>query len=161
MESGVLSMTLLMAAAIVVPFTAIKLGIKKNEKKGYKKLKEIALKNKDEISDYDIQGNFAIGWDSKSKHLYYYKNTDIAEFFEDIDLKNMNDCTITKQSKRSKSSKNTSEVLDKMALSFKPNTHSAAKQIELYDADESYHLTGELEIAEKWQQIICKAIKDK
>ncbi len=161
MESGVLSMTLLMAAAIVVPFTAIKLGIKKNEKKGFKKLKEIALKNKDEISDYDIQGNFAIGWNSKSKHLFYYRNTNGAEFFEDIDLKNMKDCTITKQSKRSKSSKNTFEVLDKMALSFTPSTHSAAKQIELYDADESYQLTGELEIAEKWQQIICKAIEDK
>jgi hypothetical protein len=36
-ESGVLNMTLLVATTIVVPFTAIKLGIKKNEKKAMKK----------------------------------------------------------------------------------------------------------------------------
>lgn len=155
METGVLSMTLVMLAVIIVPFTIIKLGIKKKEKQGYIKLKEIATKNHHQISDYDIHGNFAIGWDANTKYLYYYKKSTLTELFDDFDLNTIKDCKIVKQTRNVKNGKGSYEVLDKMMISFTPST---IKQIDLYDGEESFQLTGELEIAEKWNKIIRNAI---
>jgi hypothetical protein len=161
MELGVLSITMLMIVILVIPVTVIKLSTNRKEKQGLLKLKTLAAKNADHISDYDILGNFVIGWDVTTKHLYFYKKTALTDFFEFVDLKTIKAFDLNKQTKRIKNAKESYEILDKMTLSFLSFVNNTYTQIELYDADESYQLTGELELAEKWKNLISQYLRDK
>ncbi len=154
METGIAIVTAIIIAIVIIPIALMQIGTKKRNKQLLNKLEAMASQNKGKITDYDTHKTFAIGFDHLANHVYFYKNTPDAEITQDIDLKKIRNCEIVRQTTRARNGKQTNEVLEKLLLAFKPYNGGATQHIELYDAEESFQLSGELDIATKWSGLI-------
>lgn len=85
--------------------------------------------------------------------MYFYQKTTDSEISQDIDLNKIRNCEIVRQTTRARNGKQTYEVLEKLLLAFKPYNGGVTQHIELYDAEESFQLSGELDIATKWASL--------
>lgn len=154
METGIAIITAIIIAVVIVPIALMQIGTNKKSKQLLHTLEAMASQHKGRITDHDTHKNFAIGFDQMANHIYFYKKTPEREMVQDIDLNKIRTCEIVRQTTKARKEKQTYEVLEKLQLAFVPMDGKTVEHIELYDAQESFQLSGELDIATKWMALV-------
>jgi hypothetical protein len=152
METGMIVTTTILIVICTLPFILIIGSTKKKEKQLKNALKAGIAQNNGTLTECSINNNFALGLDSKSKQIYYYKKTPELEFLQKIDLTTVKTCEITKDTKLIRNGKSNYEEIHKVALLFTSTKGKVAEQFELFNYDDSSQLSGELALAEAWKK---------
>lgn len=160
MDSGSIIIGIVVLAIIFFPFMIM--GMKKSKKqKGIKNtLQQIATENGCKITQSELFGNFGIGVDEAAGMMFFHHQLLSEANSKAVKLHEVKTCSIH----RSSSSKNTGKEVvhadEKLGLLF---TFREPKRstvfFEMYNADQSLRLAGELQVAQRWLETINKLLK--
>lgn len=146
-------------AAFIVPIVWVHQSQDKKKKKELENFKTLAFENTLEIYDYDNWNHkYFIGLDEIKQQVIYQNKNKNSEEATIIDLHDFKDCKIERQT--SKLNGSSDSIIENVNLVFinedksKPNA-----SIEIYSTEYSMNIKDEIEIANKWQQIIKKNMK--
>lgn len=153
MDLGSTIVGLIIIALGVLPFIILSRGEKKKEKQLLQSISKIAATQNCTISQHDFCSNFVIGLDEAKKHVFLYKesNQEKEEIF--VDLAQVKACKLIKEDRRINNKNESYSIIDKLYLSFKTFENKEIR-MEFYSSDVNLQLSGELQMIEKWQQII-------
>ncbi len=142
------------------PFIFFYFYNKSREKKLYKLLLSLAKSQKSVISRYEACNDVIIGLDESSRTLFFCKDSKVKKFQKHIGLKDVNACKIVKTSNHGGSNGSGYVAIDFLGLSIEyTNKSKPVDVLEFYDASENNQLSGELQMIEKWENIIRSIIK--
>jgi len=143
---------LVLVGICVSPFMIMGLKKVKNKKQQFQNLSRLANENNLTIGQYDVFGNLSIGIDSKNNQLLFFRNDKNHNKIEQcVDISNIKNCSINKTG--------TKDVIKQIELCL----HTIIKnqqEINLlfFDNQTEFQLNGQLQLAEKWKNIIQKQL---
>lgn len=133
-----------------------------NKRKAAKKLKDLINQAKSSginISKHDILNEQLIGIDTIVKKLILFNITDDACSFKIFDLKDFQSCILNVERRGGKSNNSQNSIIEKIYLVLKPFNHNSSdSKIGFYDNSVNMSIYNELELAEKWEKLICETI---
>lgn len=148
-------------ALIIVSLIVItRLKNKSRDQKKLNPLLEYAAENNSVITEYDAWGKTLIGLDNnKIKRLFFIRNIPDREIRETIILSEISECRMYKTNRKVKYKSGFTEVTDRIDVILYFYNHRQEVCLEFYNTDyDNLTLTGELQIAQKWTEIINKII---
>ncbi|MDG5491237.1 hypothetical protein [Psychroserpens sp. SPM9] len=158
MNLGITITSAVLLLLVVAPVALIQQQQKKKEKNLLKALKTLTNQHHATLSEYDVFRNFAIGMDSETKRLFFYKKDNSNIIAQHFDLNEFTSCGILKSKKASPQNK--SEQIAKLQLILNPKHHSKAHEaIEIYNQESDFQLDGELDVLHKWERLIQNSLK--
>lgn len=144
----------------IIPLVWMRQSRVKKEKKILKSLNDIASQNNCIITMHEINGNQAIGIDKNRNHVFYFKpgkDSPIAKF---VDLAKVVNCQTVKTIRNVKNEGEALAIIERIDLHFTTSDRSLDEvSFEFYVEETDLQLSGELQFAEKWTQIINEHIK--
>lgn len=144
---GVLSI-LICALPFIVQFRTRR----KREKSLFLSLQKISNQNGGKITEYEFCGDFVIGFDEKSKFIFFYKLKNGQEVSEFVDLSVIQSCYDIK---------NKRQIMEQIFLCFTfKNKSQDDTRLELYDAEANLQLSGEFQFVDKWVNKINEVLKN-
>ncbi len=147
-------------AVCILPLFIIIRSRKKVENQMSKSLEKIANASNCQLSFKDLSGNFAIGIDDNKKFVFFFKNSKVAVIEESIELAKYKSCKVIKSSKTIKSGNGTYNEIEKLELNFIPKIKDNEEiNLEFFNAEGSFQLNGELQVIEKWSNLINKRLQ--
>jgi hypothetical protein len=139
----------------VLPFALDYRSRKKNENHLYKSLVEFAVNHSCMIHKYEVCRNFIIGIDDDNNSIFFFKKLEFDSSYRYIQLATIAQCQTIKKMASYVEKERLQNAIEKVELSFKPKDKSKNEiLIELFDQKTNIQLSGELEFAEKWVQLI-------
>ena len=147
--------------ATASPFIYYSYKIKKLTTANLASFEEFSTSNNVSPTQHERWRNhYHLGLDSQSKKLVYYRFGSYPEQSV-VNLKEVNKVSIQEKNRHIQVGKEKRIVLEFLALQFhfKDSSHSP-KTIEIYDGELFTDVAGERGIAEKWQRILEKNMKD-
>lgn len=152
---------LVMLGIFVIPVIILSSYNKKKSKNLSAALKEFAAESNCEISEYDINPQFAIGISKPEKQVFFIRkqegNQDL--FRSSISLKQLKNCSLQTQSRTVKLQKSTEKVLDKLEINFQSQSKESNNlSWLLYDAEITILPDNEYQVGKKWVSIINQAV---
>lgn len=163
MDLGILITTLIFLAIVTVPFILTGYNNKRKKTRLFRRLTEMAENEDCTITQHEFCGDFVIGLDGMASHLFFCKTIENLNIEKSLDLRHFKSCkvfnsnrTISGQSKNEKQT-----VIDKLELVFYPVKNEMPETaLEIYnDEYDSLVLTGELQLAEKWEKMLNERFK--
>lgn len=162
MEIGNIILGVVLTSVCIMPFVLLKQSRKRKEKKLLKILHDMAAEQQCHIDQHEVLGEMALGMDSVRRFVFFFKANNSTMQTNFINLAEIRTCRTGNASKAVSSKDNHFSVIDKVQLIFTPVVKSKPEIAwTLYDAEESTQLFGELEMTEKWETLINKALKIK
>jgi hypothetical protein len=147
-------------ALFALPFILISRASKKNKKQLIDKLSKLAEKNSSVIKESDHCNNFAIGLDTAEKTLFYIKCGNEEERSQVIKLGDYKTARIVNLSKTLGDNGAKTTVTSKLALAFVPvNKEKPDVQLEFYNSEDKNQITSELELLNKWNELMILKLK--
>ncbi|MFC5623811.1 hypothetical protein [Algoriphagus winogradskyi] len=156
-----LAVTSFAMVATASPFVYYSYKIKKLNSANLASFEEFASANNSFPTQHERWRNhYHLGLDIQHKKLIYHRFGSYPEQSM-VDLKEVNKVSIQEKSRMVKVGKEKRHILEYLALQFhfKDSNHSP-KTIEMYDGELFTDVAGERGIAEKWQKILEKQLKD-
>ena len=160
-----LKSVIILAIILFLTFLLIKIFSIKSRNKEQKilaKLIGFAQENESTITKYNHWSNTLIGIDESSlKKVFFIRKNSHNEFRKVIDLSEVQKCRVVNVTRTVGEGKNKQSVIDKIELRFTFNNKNTPEiALEFYNSDfDSLTLSGELQLAENWLQIINKNLK--
>lgn len=150
MDSSTIIIAIVFIAICILPFVLIGKNRSKNKKQMLRSIAELAKSNESNI-EYNIFNDTIIGFDSASNSiLFLKKRNDISHC---IKLSEVKQCVVHTTNQRN-------SLVDKVGLLFSfIQKEKSEIFIELYNSAYTMQLSGELQLAEKWEGIINKKLK--
>lgn len=162
MEIGNIIIGVVLTSVCIIPFVLIKQNRKRKEKKLLKIIHDMAAEQQCHIDHHEVLGEMAIGMDSVKRFVFFFKANDNTLQTHFINLAEIRTCRAGNASKAVSSKDSHFSVIDKVQLIFTPVVKSKPEVAwNLYDAEESTQLFGELEMVEKWVALINNTLKMK
>ncbi|PKB45052.1 hypothetical protein AX016_3288 [Cellulophaga sp. RHA19] len=160
MDLGTDIIAIIIVIVCILPFILIAKGRKKKEKKMLAALQEVANRDNCTINDYEISANFIIGIDHKQNRVFYYKNEEGVINEGIVNLEGIKTCKIGTKSKTINTNKDRKEyIIQGLYLKFIPRFNNNPEALfHVYDSDLKMQLTGELQLAKKWETLINKKL---
>lgn len=163
MNLGIIIITLVFLAIVTVPFVLTGYSKKRKNKLLFNKLAEIAKNENCTVSQHEFCSNFVIGLDEMANCLFFCKKVENLEIVKSVNLKNYKSCKVFNSNRTisDKSKKENLYVIDKLELIFYPLKNETSEiSLEIYnDEYDSLVLTGELQLAEKWEKLLNERFK--
>lgn len=151
MEPGSIIIGLLAACLCALPFILMSNSRKKDEKILLDGLKAMASSESQQINEYDFSTDSAIGLSHDKSKVYYYKNAKGQETKIALNLAEYETCSVNKIKRIIKNTHPEQSIIDKLELVFNPKNHSnPPKKIVIFNSEEQFELTGQLQFASKW-----------
>ncbi len=124
-------------------------------------LQQMAAETGHQISKKEIFGNFVIGMDEQAGMLWFFNQKLAVDSRKSVRLHEVKSCSIQRISSSGKNSVNELVHADeKLGLLFTMrDAKSSAVFFELYNADQSLRLAGELQLAQRWLDAINSQLK--
>ena len=142
----------------VGPFLGIYLVKVRKQNKFLRSLKESMLHLNVTIGEHEFCGDFLLGMDKNKKYILFYKNVINSDpIVKIVDLSTIFSCKILKETKTVKTAQESMEFIEKIELSFISKDKKETK-LELFNEERNTQLSGELQCAEKWEQLITELI---
>jgi len=164
MNLGIIIITLVFLAIITVPFVLTGYSKKRKKTLLFRRLTEMAENEKSTLVQHEFCGDFAIGLDEMANHLFFCKKVENLKIEKSIDLRDYKSCKVFNSNRTiSGKSKNDKQyVLDKLELVLYPLKNETSEiSLEIYnDEYDSLTLTGELELAQKWEKLLNERFKE-
>lgn len=153
MDLGTVVTAAIMLAVCVLPFVLMNQKKKKHIKHLKQTFNNFVNEHKQTIEVFETCGEVAIGFSTDSSHLFFVKEHNTSTVKVCLDMKNISGVSIEKIFL------NDSSSFDKLGLTFnlKGNTLKLTQLI-FFDCDDKRQLDGELQLVEKWQQLIQATI---
>ncbi len=160
MDKGILLVTIIFLAIIILPFVFVGLSKKKKRGRFLSKITNQAELKGCVITRHEISNNFIIGIDDAKGCLFFYKKETDNEILKDIDLREFMSCKLLNVT-RTAGDKQSQELVHKLELSFYPlKNDKPVETIEFYnDENDSLTLSGELQVIERWEEQINSYLK--
>ena len=160
MDAGTIITTVIIISVIVLPITLSGRENRKKKKRLTKNLFLIMEQQNLKLTNYEICGSFIIGMDESSNILAFYKKEETKEISKLVKFSEVSECKITVVSRDISTKNNHYNAIDRIELSLYPlDKGNPPVLLEIYDSEyDSLTLTGELQAAEKWKQIIDSKI---
>ncbi|BAX82467.1 hypothetical protein [Labilibaculum antarcticum] len=152
-----------MLGLFIVPIAIMSSKKKKKDQVLLLKLKSLASQNNCEISNYDVESEFAIGIANSKDFVFFVRKIAQSEKLLDacIPLIEIKECLLQSAKRTVKLQKSSVMVTDKLELVFQPEKKDkTAFTCLLYDSEINPQLVNEILIGQKWVSIINEAIKN-
>jgi|SRR5690625_46031 len=155
MDTGNILIMAILLFVVAIPFIIFNISRKKKKKEMLNQLAELAKSKNTEIGEYEISGSMAIGFDTSSAYLFFYKSVENANQNETINLKEISSTKISIN--RRKTADGSQSVIDGVELILN-SKNSTSSILEFFNAEKEGLLTGQLELIEKWDKLIKSKI---
>lgn len=157
MDTGSILVGIIMICVSLLPFILISKSRKKNRKQFIDILKSNEICNDIKISASDQTVQFMIGVDNVKHHLFFIRKDKVSN---DLTFKNINEikrCELRK-TLTSNQTDSTENRITRVTLQLF-DTVNEQKELLFYDYNNGHNLNGELQIAQKWEEIINQLIQ--
>lgn len=161
MDLGTIIVTLVFIAIVTVPFILTGYSKKRKKKNLFCRLTEMAENEDCIISYHEFCGDFVIGLDEVAGRLFFFKKSENHKIVQSVNLREFKSCRLVNSNRTVGDKKTNYSVIDKLELCFYPNDKSKPDiLVELYnDEYDSLTLSGELQLAEKWEKLLNERMK--
>lgn len=160
MELGSILTGVIAIGLCILPFILFAINKKKSKAVLLDSLSKVADEQKSKISKHELGSEFALGLDENSNHLFFYKKIKDKETKNSINLNNIADVTVIKTNKTLGANGSSQTVIDSLALQFSAlDSKTPSTQIEFYNMKDSMQISGELEIMNRWHEVVSSRIK--
>lgn len=161
MDLATIIITLVFIAIVTVPFVLTGYSKKRKKNSLFRRLTEMAENENCMITQHEFCGDFVIGLDGMTNHLFFYKKVENLEFAKSLNLQEYKSCKTYNSNRTVGEKKAKYYVIDKLELIFYPAEKGITEvSIELYnDAYDSLTLSGELQLSEKWDKLLNERLK--
>lgn len=147
-------------AIFMLPFIFMLHGRKKKEKQLVKSILAIAYNHHCKISQQDISEEFAIGLDETQNQLFFFKKTTDKENAQYVNLSEIKSCKVIKTGNAIGNKDDNYKSIDKLDLHFSfLNKKNPDISFVFYDSEENFGLNGEIQLIEKWGNIVNDRLK--
>lgn len=102
METGMIVISTLLITICTLPFILVYGSTKKRERLLKKALEALIKKDNGHLTDYVVSNPFALGFDTMTRHIYFYKKNQEETHFQKINLNEVKACEIQKEKKHIK-----------------------------------------------------------
>lgn len=152
MEMGTIITGVIIIILCILPFVLLGSGRRKRQKQLLQSLQAAAAQQGGKIARHDCMRDAAIGMDDEARVLYFVKN-DATQHFH---LRSIKSCRAINNAR----TVDNNRVIDQLALALLPAGNGQPDiQLEFYNQETDVQLTGELQLLEKWAQIVGAALK--
>ena len=142
----------------VGPFLGIYLVKVRKQNKILRSLQDSVLHLNVTIGEHEFCGDFLLGMDKNKKYILFYKNVLNSDpIVKIVNLSTIFSCKVLKETKTVKTARESMEFIEQLELSFISRDKKETK-LELFNEESNTQLSGELQCAEKWEQLITKLI---
>ena len=158
MDLGTAIIGLIFILVCTIPFVLISRSRRKDEKKLFISLKNLAEKQQSKITQHEVCSNYAIGIDETKNFVFFQlkKEKEIKPQF--IDLSTIKKCKINNIGS---ATSNENRIIEQLNLELIPiNKNKNNTVLEFYNSDQSYQLNGEFQSIEKWNKLINSKLKN-
>lgn len=147
---SIISLAIIIVACIVLILLS-KSSKRKKENKKLQLLSAITGKHNSSVTQNEFFGDLLIGLDEKSNFLFFINNSQSNKTEQAINLSETQKCRVINTSR----AVNNTTVIDKLELCFTPlDKNTPQVSLEFYNSDNSPTLVGELQLIEKWAEIV-------
>lgn len=147
-------------AIFMLPFILMLHGRKKKEKQLVKSILAIANNHHCKISQQEISEEFAIGLDESANHLFFFKKTTDKEIAHHVNLAEIKSCKVIKTTNSTGDKDDYHKSIDKLDLQFSfLDRKNPDIYFTFYNSDENFGLNGEIQLIEKWANIVNDRLK--
>jgi hypothetical protein len=160
MDAVTIIIAVILISAFVLPVALSGREYRKKKKRFLMDLSLLMEQQNLRLTHYDICGSFIIGMDESSNILAFYKKEKSKEIFRLIKFSEISECKIIVVSRDISTKSKHYNAIDRIELSLFPvDKGKPPILLEIYNSEyDSLTLTGELQVAEKWKQIINSKI---
>jgi len=110
------------------------------------------------MGEHEFCGDFLLGMDKNKKYILFYKNVLNSDpIVKIVDLSTIFSCKVLKETKTIKTTRESMEYIERVDLSFISRDKKETR-LELFSEERSTQLNGELQCAEKWEQVLTELI---
>ena len=160
MDSGTLIVGAVLIALCILPVVITEISRKNREKKLFRLIKSEAEGQNCNITKFEHCCNNIIGLDEANKVLFFIKKRDSGIISRFADLKEIQNCKAQNLSGSSDNNGTDYQFTRKVELVLKPGIKNKPDVvIEIFDSEEGRQLSGELQLAEKWSEMIRGILK--
>jgi hypothetical protein len=161
MDLGTIIITLLFIAIVTVPFVLTGYSRKRKKKNLFRRLTEMVENEGCAITRHEFCADFVIGLDGMANRLFFYKKVENLEIAKSVNLREYRSCKVFNSNRTVGEKREKYYIIDKLELTFFPAEKRAPEiSIELYnDEYDSLTLSGELQLAEKWEKLLNERLK--
>lgn len=148
-------------AIFMLPFIFMLYGRKKKEKQLVKSILAIANNHHCKISQQEISEEFAIGLDESKNQLFFFKKTAFKEIAQYVNLAEIKSCKVIKTGNATGDKDDNYKLIDKLDLHFSfLDKKNPDISFEFYNSEENFGLNGEIQLIEKWANIVNDRLKN-
>lgn len=153
MDSGVTIIGIITVLICIFPFILMARSRKIKNEQMLNSLFDLAKSKNCSITNHEICGELLVGIDENKGYFFLYKKNSNGAINQAINLSDIKSCEII-------NTKNKMEVIQKLELKFLPeNSKQPEVLAEFYNHVENFQLAGEMQLINKWHELILKAIK--
>jgi hypothetical protein len=161
MSIGTIIMNSVMILGGISPFLFVYRNKRKLKNKLIQALKERIGDPTIELKEIDTFLGLIICLDKTQNRLYYYKKNGEIYNFQSVDINEIVQCKITKQYiPKDQWEDEYPRILKVDLILTTKNATNSEVVLNFYNDEDSFYLSGELQIAEKWKQLISKTIRE-
>lgn len=161
MELGTTIVGILVLLVCIIPFAMVGYKSKLNNKKKLEELIAFAQENKANITQHELWRNSAIGLDKHEQVIFFINQENDTKVFHKILLSTIETCTVYNVNSTISNKNSNYKIIEKIDLLFTYRDKNLAKvALNIFNSKlEGLTVSGELQIAEKWHQLINDIIK--
>jgi hypothetical protein len=162
MELGTSLVGLVILAICILPIWLMRRNNRKKEEHLINGLRSIAAAHHRELGAYDCGFEFAIGMAQTNDFVFFYKTGKEKPLAQYVALNTIRKCQIDHIRRSVKSKEENKSFVERLTLTFIPKDREADTiQLEFFNADEQFQLSGEQQLIEKWEATVNVAIRRK
>jgi ABC-type glycerol-3-phosphate transport system permease component len=160
MKSGMIIMIGMIVFIFVIPSIWIYISSLKKEKQLKNKLFQLAATNSCAISEFDFWKNSAIGLDKSRQRIFYVRDIKSKEEMKEVDLSEIQKCRVVNASRSLHNKNGNYTAIDRLELMFTfRDKNKPEVGLEFYNTThDSLSLAGEVQLVEKWSEIVDKEL---
>ncbi len=161
MESGMLITGVVLTALLITPFIFFRDGKRKSRTKNLlSNLTDLAKVENCNVSKHEVWNDAAIGINNETHKLFYVQGQGSAVIHAVVHLEDVKRSTVSVVSRTVERKSDSQKIIEKidLILEHKSSVHPDVL-LSFYDSEvDGMGLSGELQLAEKWNAIIKEAI---
>ena len=163
MDLGTSITAILIAIACVIPFIIMNKINARREREFLHPLFSLAKHHHSRVSQFDTWSNAAVGIDHKTAMVFFFKKVNNTEISRHVRLTEIKKCRVVQETKTAYDELDNFRPIAKLELALEPLDKTKPDiLLEFYNADaDGGNLTGELQLAEKWRQLINNSVAAK
>ncbi len=152
MDSGIIIIGIITLLVCILPFIFMARSRKIKTTQMLNALNNLAKEKDCKITTHEFCGDLLVGIDEHNPYFFLHKKTLNSTVNQVVNLSEIKSCEIV-------NTKYNRDIVQKLELKFtSENNKQAEIFVEFYNHAENFQLSGEIQLIEKWLELILKTI---